>query len=159
MGEFEKAEEVSKILFEKTATNDWEQLTHVHHQIGYIFKQKNDLIGAFDHYKQSLDIKLKILPSNDRQLASTYANIGGIFEQLGDLDAAMGYNERARYIAIHASNPNQLQIATFHNNIGGGGVLKKQNKCEEAFKQYEFSLNIRLAHLPLYHPLLAITYK
>jgi tetratricopeptide (TPR) repeat protein len=110
MGEFEKAEEVYKILFEKTATNDWEQLAHVHHQIGYIFKQKNDLIGsvlylmkdyttALSYYQKALKINQKSLLPSHPALARSHYNMATTLKDLGQFDKAIEHEIQARDIA------------------------------------------------------------
>ncbi len=107
MGEFEKAEEVYKILFEKTATNDWEQLAHMHHQIGYIFKQKNDFIGsvlylmkdyttALSYYQKALNINQKSLLPSHPALARSHYNMSITLKDLAQFDKAIEHEIQAR---------------------------------------------------------------
>ncbi|CAF3836107.1 unnamed protein product [Rotaria sp. Silwood1] len=139
MGEFNKAEEVSKALLDAASNDDARTKAVCHHQLGYVNDEKGDLTSALFHYRQSLNISLTYLPPNDPSLASTYSNIGTL------------------NIDFHVSEPDQLQIATHYNNIGL--VLKQQDKYDEALKHYERALEIKLAHLPPRHPSLATAYS
>ncbi|CAF1160109.1 unnamed protein product [Adineta steineri] len=156
MGKFDKAKEISEALLSLASGNDARTTATCHHQLGYIDEEKGDLSNALIHYKQSLDISLTYLSSDDPSLVSTYSNIGSIYKKQDDLNAALEYFQRALNIDLHASNPDQLQIATHYNNIGL--VLKRQNKDDEALKHYERALELKLAHLPARHPSLAIAY-
>ncbi|CAF2730118.1 unnamed protein product [Rotaria sp. Silwood2] len=57
------------------------------------------------------------------------------------------------YVATHCEG----EIATHYNNIGL--VLKQQDKYDEALKNYERALEIKLAHPPPRHPSLATAYS
>jgi tetratricopeptide (TPR) repeat protein len=157
MGQFDKAIEFYRILLKTVDLNDKAEHAFLHNQLGYVYKQMDNLIDACSHYKQSLDISRSYLSSEDSQLSSIYSNIGGIYKKLGRMDEALESYELVLKIDLAASKPNPLEIAIDHNNIGS--VLDDQGKYPEALKSYEQALDIKLTHLPPHHPSLASTYS
>jgi tetratricopeptide (TPR) repeat protein len=117
MGQFNKAEEIYLILLQTTSDDNREDLALIHYQLGCISYQKSDLSNALSHYKQSFDLDLTYLSSDDPQLSSTYSNIQTILYQQDDLDDALKHFERALNIDLHALEPDQRNIATHYTTI------------------------------------------
>lgn len=157
MGKLDKAEEIYTALIEITDNNDKKELAHLHHQLGFIYEEKDDLINAISHYHQSLDIYLTYLPLNDPQLCATYSNIGLILKKQGNLDGALEYLQHALDIGLISPNPDQFEIAIRYNNIGG--VFDAQGKRTEALENYEHALEIEQKCLPSGHPLIGATHN
>ena len=158
MGEFSKAEEIFVALANKASKSDRKQLASLENQLGYIHDEKGDLNEALAHYRQSLEIKLSYLSSDDDdELSNIYSNIGAVLKRQGDLNGALEHLQRALQIDLHAKQPDQLKVALRHNNIGG--VLDDQHQHDEALRSYQCALEIRLKHLPPRHPSLATSYN
>ncbi|CAF3622959.1 unnamed protein product [Rotaria sp. Silwood1] len=157
MGKFKQAEEIYNTLLKTISCDDKAERAFLHNQLGYVYKQQDDLTRAFSHYKHSLEISQSYMPSNDPRLSSTYSNIGGILKRVGELDGALKYYEHALKIDLGMPEPNPLEIATDYNNIGS--VLDDQGKYSEARKNYKEALEIKLDYLPPHHPSLATTYN
>lgn len=155
MDELNKAEYIYQTIL-KTKSEDPSTIAYTHHYLGAIFQQKLDLTQALFHYKQSIDIKLEYLPSDQSGLSSTYNNIGMIFEQQGHFDKALEYFQHALNIEIESQQSDQLNIATNYHNIGR--IFQNQGKYNEALDNYERSLKIRRDNLSSDHPDLAAIY-
>jgi hypothetical protein len=56
MGHFNKAEEIYILLLQTTFGDNRAVLAHIHHQLGYIRDQNDDLSITLSHYKKSLDL-------------------------------------------------------------------------------------------------------
>jgi tetratricopeptide (TPR) repeat protein len=158
MGEYDRSLDIYQILIKQiTKNDDSDQLSHLHHQLGYIYKQKGDLTEALNHYQQSLDIQSKYYSSDDQHLTPTYSNIGEIYRLKRDLKRALEYFERALDIEQKSSQPDQLKIASYYNNIGM--IASEQGKHAKALENYQNTLKIKLQQLPEFHPSLATTYN
>jgi len=157
MGKMDKAKEIYTALLETTGEDDKKELAHLHHQLAFIYDEKEDLTNALSHYHQSLNIYLTYLPLNDPQLCPTYSNIGLILKKQGNLDGALEYLQHALDISLIAPNSNQSEIAIRYNNIGG--VLDAQGKLTEALENYEHALEIARRCLSSRHPLIGATHN
>jgi tetratricopeptide (TPR) repeat protein len=157
MDKIDKAKEIYTALLETTDEDDKKELAHLHHQLGVIYEEKDDLINALSHYHQSLNLYLTYLPLNDPQLCSTYSNIGLILKKQGNFDGALEYFLHALDIGLISPNPDQYEIAIRYNNIGG--VLDAQGKRTEALENYEHALKIEYMCLPSCHPLIGATHN
>jgi tetratricopeptide (TPR) repeat protein len=157
MGEYDLAEDVHKALIEITNKDDWQELVFLHHQLGYILKEKGDLANALSHYRISLDRKLMYLQIDDPYVSLTFSNIGTIYRQQGNLNKALEHFQQILKVALRNPQLNQQKVAIGYNNIGS--VLRTQGKYAEALECYEHTLRIYSVHLPNCHPLLGITYN
>ncbi|CAF3374934.1 unnamed protein product [Rotaria sp. Silwood1] len=157
MGKIDKAKEIYLALLKTTNNDDKKELAHIHHQLAYIYEQKDDLINALSHYDQSLNIFLTYLPINDPKLCPTYSNIGLILKKRGNFNSALEFLQHALDIDLIAPNPDQIEIAILYINIGG--VYDAQRKCTEALENYENALEIICKQLPHYHPLIGATHN
>jgi tetratricopeptide (TPR) repeat protein len=151
LDQFDKTREIIVDLDDKA------EHAFLHNQLGYVWKQKDNLKEASSHYKKSLDISLSYMSDTDPRLSSTYSNVGGILKKLGNPDEALKWYELVLKIDLAAPEPNQLEIAIDHNNIGS--VLDDLGKYSEALKSYDQALDIKLAYLPPHHSSLASTYS
>ncbi|CAF4225078.1 unnamed protein product, partial [Rotaria magnacalcarata] len=79
MGQFDKADEFYASAFEMTSDNDWNERTHLHHQLGHIHDEKGDLETALFHYEEAFSIQLENVPRDDPSLSLTYTDIGSVF--------------------------------------------------------------------------------
>lgn len=158
MGGYDKSIHVYETLLQQiTDKNDWEELSYLHHQLGYNCKQLGDLSKALNEYQNSLDIELKHYSSDDSHLTPIYSNMGEIYRLKHDLTRALEYFQRALTIEQQSKEPDQLKIASYYNNIGM--VFSEQGRHTKALENYENTLKIKLKQLPKYHPSLATTYN
>ncbi|CAF1004611.1 unnamed protein product [Rotaria sordida] len=157
MNKIDKAKEIYLALLKTTKDDDKKELAHLHHQIAYIYEQKDDLTNAFLHYDQSLNIYLTYLSINDTKLCSTYSNIGLILKKQGNFNSALEILQHALDINLIASNPDQIEMAILYINIGG--VYDAQEKSTEALENYENALEIVRKYLPQHHPLIGATHN
>ncbi|CAF4834311.1 unnamed protein product, partial [Rotaria socialis] len=91
MSKMDKAKEIYSALLDTTSSDDKNELAHLHHQIAYVYEQKNDLANALSHYDQALNIYLTYLPFNDPKLCPTYSNIGLILKKQGNLNHSLEF--------------------------------------------------------------------
>ncbi|CAM4813598.1 unnamed protein product [Rotaria magnacalcarata] len=157
MGQFKHAKSIYKDLLETTSISDKTECSFLHNQLGYVFKQMNNLPEALSHYEKSLTIKQSYMSPTDSRLSSTYSNIGGIFKELNRLDVALQCYQCVLKIDLGMPEPNPLEIAIDYNNIGS--VFDEQGKYSEALHSYKEALEIKLDYLPPHHSSLATTYS
>ncbi|CAF2549946.1 unnamed protein product [Rotaria sp. Silwood2] len=157
MGKIDKAKEIYLALLKTTKDDDKKELAHLHHQLAYIYEQKDDSTNALSHYDQSLNNYLTYLPISDPILCSTYSNIGLILKKRGNYNSALEFLQHALDIDLIAPKPDQLEIAILYINIGG--VYDAQGKFTEALENYENALEIVRKHLPPCHPLIGATHN
>ena len=157
MNELDGAIGIYQMLLDKVDFSNKAESAFLHNQLGYIFKQKEQLQTAFEHYQQALRIHQTYMADTDSRLSSLYSNMGAILKRLGDPHGALKYYELVLKIDLAATKPNQLEIAVDHNNIGS--ILDDLGRYSEALKSYEEALTIKLALLPSHHPSLASTYS
>ncbi|CAF3911197.1 unnamed protein product [Rotaria sp. Silwood2] len=157
MGKIDKAKEIYLALLKTTKDDDKKELAHLHHQLAYIYEQKDDSTNALSHYDQSLNNYLTYLPISDPILCPTYSNIGLILKKRGNYNSALEFLQHALDIDLIAPKPDQLEIAILYINIGG--VYDAQGKFTEALENYENALEIVRKHLPPCHPLIGATHN
>ena len=157
MGELNKAKEIYEKLLEQTSDDDRKELAFLHHQLGYIDDNRGDPIKALSHFKQTLDISLTYMSSDDPRLSSTYSNIGVSLLRQGDLDRALEHQQHALDVLLCDSKSHHATIACLHTNIGS--ILALQKKYADALKSHASALRIVEAHLSFSHALLAGTYS
>jgi tetratricopeptide (TPR) repeat protein len=158
MGGYDKSIHIYETLLQHiTDKNDWEELSYLHHQLGYNCKQLGDLSKALIEYQSSLNIELEHYSPDDSHLTPIYSNIGEVYRLKHDLKQALEYFQRALTIEQQSKELNQLNIASYYNNIGM--VFSEQGRHTKALENYENTLKIKLKQLPKYHPSLATTYN
>ena len=118
MNELDRAIDIFQMLLDKVDVSNKAESAFLHHQLGYIFKQKDQLQIAFEHYQQALQIHRTYMSDTDSPLSSLYSNIGTILKKLGDANGALKYYELVLKINLAATRPSQFEIAIDHNNIG-----------------------------------------
>ncbi|UJR37495.1 hypothetical protein I4U23_030198 [Adineta vaga] len=106
----------------------------------YYYEQKQ-YDRALKQLQKSLQIYLRVLPSDDIKLTPTYNNMGSIYHKQ-ELDAKALYFHRKAYdIQILSSSPDLDSIAAYAGNIAS--VLIKQGKYEEAIPYLQRDLQIQ----------------
>ena len=90
--------------------DDVKEIAFLHHQLGYIARQEEDLDQAPQHYQQVLRLDLTRMSNNDRRLVSVYSNIALVFHHKGELHQALEQYQRALTIEEHADEPSQEQL-------------------------------------------------
>jgi tetratricopeptide (TPR) repeat protein len=154
LSQFDKAEELYKVLLEKTS-NEGEKADY-YNQLGYIKDDRGDNEKAIRYYEQGLEIKQKTLPSNHHSLAISYGNIGGVYRNMGEYPKALLFYEKALEIQKKTLSPDHPGMAMSYNNIGG--VYDNMGEHPKALSLYEKALEIRQKILPPNHPDLAVSF-
>ena len=78
MGELDQAKEICNRLLEMTAPNNWEEISFLHHQLGYIHEHQENVPIALNHYEMAIEITLTHQPWNIRRRCSTIQNLNSI---------------------------------------------------------------------------------
>jgi tetratricopeptide (TPR) repeat protein len=155
MGESDKAEEVYKILLEKTSKES--EKAFICQLIGLANNNLGKYKEAITLYEKSLEISEKTLPPNYPNLAMSYNNISLVYYNMGDYSKALSYYEKALEIEQQSLPPNHPDLAIFYHNIGG--VYRTMGEYSKALSHYEKALEIRQESLPPNHPYLATSYN
>ncbi|CAF1578390.1 unnamed protein product, partial [Rotaria magnacalcarata] len=72
---------------------------------------------ALEYYEKGLEITIKALPPNHRDLATSYSCIGQVYRNMGEYSKALEYYEKDLEITKKALPPNHPSLATSYNNI------------------------------------------
>jgi len=155
MAQFDKAEELYKILLKET-TNQGEK-SHLFHYLGYIKDNQGRYTEALEYYEKSLEIDQKTLPTNHPDFAQSYNNIGSVYEKMGEYSKALEYYEKSLEIYQKTLPANHPSLATSYNNIGL--VYDSMGEYSKALEYFEKSLEIYQKNLPPNHPSLATSYS
>jgi tetratricopeptide (TPR) repeat protein len=155
LNQFDKAEELFKVLLEQTS-NESEKALH-HNNLGYVKNNQGDYKKAIEYYEQGLEIFQRTLPPNHPSLATSYNNIGLVYNNMGEYSKALSFYEKALEIKQKTLPPNHPGLATSYNNIGL--VYNNMGEYPKALSFYEKDLEICKKTLPPNHPDLATSYN
>ena len=155
MAQFDKAEELYKILLKET-TNQGEK-SHLFHHLGYIKDNQGRYTEALEYYEKDLEITKKTLPTNHPNLATSYNNIGLVYISMGEYSKALEYCEKSLEIRKKALPANHPGLATSYSNFGS--LYNRMGEYSKALEYYEKSLEIDQKTLPANHPDFARSYN
>jgi tetratricopeptide (TPR) repeat protein len=155
LSQFDKAEELYKVLLEQTFDEGEKALYY--NQLGNVKNHQGDYEKAIGYYEQGLEICQKTLPPNHPDLATSYNNIGSVYDNMGEYSKALSFYQKALEIRQKTLPPNHPSLATSYNNIGG--LYKNMGEYSEALSFYEKGLEIDQKTLPPNHPSLATSYN
>ena len=155
MAQFDKAEELYKILLKET-TNQGEK-SHLFHHLGYIKDNQGRYTEALEYYEKDLEIMKKTLPANHPNLATSYNNIGLVYKSMGEYSKALEYCEKSLEIRKKALPANHPGLATSYSNFGS--LYNRMGEYSKALEYYEKSLEIDQKTLPANHPDFARSYN
>ena len=154
IGQFNKAEELYKVLLEQTT--DESEKAHYYHQLGSANDNQCEYEKAISYFEKGLEIDQKILPPNHPDLAISYNNIGMVYQNMGENSKALLFYEKALEIYRKSLSSNDPHLATSYNNIGE--VHRNMGRYSKALSFYEKALEIYQKSLPSNHPLLSTSY-
>jgi tetratricopeptide (TPR) repeat protein len=155
LNQFDKAEELYKVLLEQTSDESEKALYYTN--LGYVKHHQGDYEKAICNYEQGLEIYQKNRPPNHPSLATSYNNIGAVYNNMGEYSKALSFHEKALEIREKTLPPNHPSLATAYNNIGL--VYDNMGEYSKALSFYEKTLVIRQKSLPPNHPDLAQSYN
>lgn len=156
MGKLDQAEKCYQRLLHDS-TYDQDLISRSYHHLGRIAETKGEYDTSLEYLYQSLDIKLKIMKSNDPSIAQTYNSIGIVCQQKGDHDKALEAFNKALNIWKRAYGRNHPNVAGCYNNMGV--VYKREKNYIEALECFQKALHIREKHPSTNHYDLAGSYN
>jgi tetratricopeptide (TPR) repeat protein len=83
-GEFDKVEEIYKILINCKFDDNGTQLSQINNNLGLISQQKGDTKVKLSFYQKTLEIAEQYYPSIHPFFATTYNNIDSVYELIAD---------------------------------------------------------------------------
>jgi tetratricopeptide (TPR) repeat protein len=95
MGNFDKAEEIFKILLEETFQHDEKMHPSLYNYLGDIKYSKGDYKEALKLYQKSLEIRQKYLHLHHSDLIGTYNSIGLIHDHMVEYSKALESYEKS----------------------------------------------------------------
>ena len=155
LGDFNKAEELCKIMLKQTTNEN--KKAHLYGMLGIIKNKQGKYGEAIEFDGKALEIYQKTLPPNHPDLANSYSNIGSVYYKMGKYSKALSYYEKALEIKQKTLSPNHPDLATSYNNIGV--VYYKIGEYPKARSYYKQALEIREKTLPSNHPDLATSHN
>ncbi|CAF1503976.1 unnamed protein product [Adineta ricciae] len=155
MGQIDKAEEIYRVLLNKTMEDSEQSL--IYNELGMIKYNQGQYKEAIKYYETSLAINDRDLSPNHPDLALSYNNIGMVYSSMGDYSKASEYYEKALDIREQSIPSNHPDVASTYNNIGA--VYSSMGEYSKAAEYYEKALAIQQQSLPSNHPDLASSYN
>ena len=143
LGQYENAEHFYQMLIADTesfSTNLIEQ-GKLYNDLGTIYMDKRLYPKTLEYFQQSL----KYNPNS----AECYGNLGLVYQELNQHEKAVEHINHAIELN-QAANVSSENIAKQLNNLGT--VYYKQKNFEQARRNYEQALKLRLQCLPSTHP-------
>jgi len=114
--------------------------------IGYLLQRSGvQMCEVMAAYKDSLQIKQKILGNEHLSVGRTLNNIGSVYFKNRDYHAALESYEQAQKIMIANLGLDHLDVATVYSNTGD--VYLSSKNPEIALQKYKESLRIRWSQL------------
>jgi len=136
MGNFDKAEEIFKILLQETFKDNEKIQSSLFYQLGNIKNKKGDYIEALKLYQKSLEIRQKYVDLNPDDLVNNYNNIGFMHDKLGDYSKAIEFYQKSLDICLKPFPSNQSNLATINNDMAQNYQYVQQYlKAIEAYKK------------------------
>lgn len=123
------------------------------HQKGIIAVQLGDFARARRALETGLEERQRSLGQNAVELAPFHTTLGHLNRLEGRLSQALVHHRRAETLNRRVS-PEHLRVATDLHNIGG--ILRQQQRWEQAIGYYERALHLRRSHLGQEHPEVAL---
>jgi tetratricopeptide (TPR) repeat protein len=148
MGKFNDAENYYHRCLNE-ASSDQRYIAQCYYSLGIVAMKKGDLDSSLIWLNKSLDIKLRILRSDDPEVAENYNSIGRTYRKKGELDQAIEMFEKALLIWKKALGDNSLEVAECYSDIGN--VYRRKQMFSKALEFHRVALSIRENNLPEYH--------
>jgi tetratricopeptide (TPR) repeat protein len=143
MGKLDEAEKCYQRLL-NDSTYDQDLISRSYHHLGRIAETKCDYDTSLEYLHKSLEIKLKLMKSNDPSIAQSYNSIGIVYQQKGDQEKALEAFNKALTIWRRVYGKNHPNVAGCYNNMGV--VYKREKKYIEALESFQKALAIRERH-------------
>jgi predicted negative regulator of RcsB-dependent stress response len=112
MGESKKAKDIYETLLQSTRNDDQMRRAHIHHHLGCIAHQRDELDDALGQYQQSLCIFETHIPESQDRLLVTLINTGAAFHKKGNHDQAIENYQQALHFLLKAKNPDPQRIVS-----------------------------------------------
>ncbi|CAF0737152.1 unnamed protein product [Adineta steineri] len=157
MGEYEKAEEIYRMLLKQTHENDLVERYFLYSELGMIKHHKGDFVAANEFYRKVFEIQQIPIFSHHLNTAAIYNNIASVHVNKAEYSQALIIYQKARQIEEELLPPNHLDLAITYNNIAF--VYKKEAKYTEALNFYEKARLIYQTSLPSNHPDLVLIHN
>jgi len=102
--------------------NDKDILGTVYNSKGSICREENDVIGAIDCFRKSIEFSEST--KNEKRLAQSYVNLGSIYNYIEETKTALSYYYKA--IKILQNKKDYYALGILYNNIGNIYLDQKQ---------------------------------
>lgn len=155
LGQLDRAEAYFKRLLQSLPKNH-PDMHFVYNGLGNVYREKNELCSALEHYQEAYRIRCATLASNHTCIASSLHNIGLAYKDKGDFDQALTY--LGKCLAIQEKNspdPHPVKALALLNI---GSVYESKRDFNKALSHYNNGLDIYLKFRPAIHPDIACCY-
>jgi tetratricopeptide (TPR) repeat protein len=149
MGKFDLAEKFYRRLLEESPPSG-RSLCDLYYSLGSVMEDKGDYDSSLQFFKKSLEIQMRINPSDYVYISSIYNCIGGLHWKKSDYSGALEWYTKGIELFKQANDENCIQMAHLYSGIAL--VYDNQKKYLEALDNYNRSLAIFAKHLPSDHP-------
>jgi len=149
MGKFDLAEKFYRRLLEESPPSG-RPLCDLYYSLGSVMEDKGDYDSSLRFFKKSLEIQIRLNPSDYVYISSIYNCIGGVHWKKSDYSEALDWYKKGIELFKQANDENCIQMAHLYSGIAL--VYDNQKKYSEALDNYNRSITISEKHLPSDHP-------
>jgi tetratricopeptide (TPR) repeat protein len=125
--------------------------------LGVVFGGEDDFVRALVNHNKALEIRLRILGNDHRDVATSYGNIGNIYFRKKEYDEAIVNHTKALQIRQKLFGEMGVEVIQSYANLGN--AFREQKKFDTALNYFEKALAGKIAQVGEGHKELSRYYK
>jgi tetratricopeptide (TPR) repeat protein len=125
--------------------------------LGVAYGGEEDFENSLANHNKSLQIRLRILGPEHRDVATNYGNIGNIYFRKKEYDAAIDNHTKALHIRQKLFGEMGVEVIQSYANLGN--AFREQKKFDTALNYFEKALAGKIAQVGEGHKELSRYYK
>jgi tetratricopeptide (TPR) repeat protein len=149
MGKLNEAEKYFRLYLDGLPAGD-PSIANCYQALGMVADDRGEYDSSLKWYGKALDIAMKTMESNHRNIAIIHNCIGEVHRKKHDNALALESYEKALIIQKKEYGEDHPRVAMCLNNMGG--VYQQLGKYSKALEYYQRALVIDENHLPAEHP-------
>lgn len=150
---------LEKSLFAEGDTSESIQLliatTYI--SLGVAYGGEEDFLQALANHNKALEIRLRILGTDHRDVATSYGNIGNIYFRKKDYDSAINNHTKALHIRQNLFGEMGIEVIQSYTHLGN--AFREKEKYDTALDFFQKALTGKIAQVGEGHKELSRYYK
>ncbi|CAF3915371.1 unnamed protein product [Rotaria sp. Silwood1] len=156
MNQYDSAEKYF-LRFLNEQTKNYLAIARCYYSLGNLATNTYNLDSSLTWHHKSLEIKQKILKSDDPELAESYSSIGIIYRKKREFIVALRWFEKALQIIDKVSGVEHPEVSKCLNSMGY--VLVRMKSYSDAKNYFQKALAINKKYFTAYHPEIGVSHS